>query len=108
MKKSIVGEVGHRLGGLRLVSLPRLVIDLVYEAFEKVWLIRNRLRTVYSRQKSQADNRRRELEFEIGDSMYLKISHMNAVMKSGKKGKLSTLYMCRYEVSKFLMSSKTI
>ena len=45
--------------------------------------------TTYSQQHSYADNRRRDLEFEICDHMYLKISPMKEVMSFCKKGKLS-------------------
>ena len=62
---------------------------MVYEAVEKFRLIRDRLKTTYSRRKSYADNRRRDLEFEIGDWVYLKISSMKGLMKFGKKRKLS-------------------
>ena len=43
----------------------------------------------YSRQKSYADHRRRNFEFEEGDKVYLKISPMKGVVRFGKKGKLS-------------------
>ena len=52
-------------------------------------MIRDRLATSYSRQKSYADNRRRALEFEVGDQVYLKISPMKGMMRFGKKGKLT-------------------
>ena len=39
--------------------------DLVLDAIEKVQLIRDRLKTAQSRQKSYADVRRRELEFQV-------------------------------------------
>ena len=42
---------------------------------------------------------RRELEFEEGDKVYLKISPMKGVMRFGKKGKLSPRYMGPYEIS---------
>ena len=48
----------------------------VKEAEEKVALIRRRLLEAQSRQKSYADNRRRELRFEEGDFVYLKVSPM--------------------------------
>ena len=71
--------------------------DLIYKTFEKVYIIRNRLQTAYSRQKSYADHRRRNLEFEEGDKVYLKISHMKGVVRFGNKGKLRTL---RFPMSK--------
>ena len=41
--------------------------ELVRETTEKIALIRERLRTAQSRQKSYADRRRRPLEFAVGD-----------------------------------------
>ncbi|KAK1646070.1 hypothetical protein QYE76_063875 [Lolium multiflorum] len=41
---------------------------------EKVHKIREYLKTAQSRQKSYADKRRREMTFEIGDFVYLKVS----------------------------------
>jgi hypothetical protein len=46
----------------------------IKEVEEKVALIRKRLLEAQSRQKSYADNRRRELSFEEGDFVYLKVS----------------------------------
>ena len=53
---------------------------IIYEVIEKVRIIRYRLKTTYSWQKSYVDNRRRDLEFEIGDHVYFKISPMKGVM----------------------------
>ena len=47
--------------------------ELIYKTLEKVHIIRNRLQTTYNRQKSYADHRRRDLEFEEGDKVYLEI-----------------------------------
>ena len=52
----------------------------------------------YSRQKSYADHRRRDLQFEGGDKVYLKISPMKWVVRFVKKGKLSPLYVGPYEI----------
>jgi hypothetical protein len=46
--------------------------ELIQEAEEQVRMIRENLRIAQSRQKSYADNRRRPLEFEEGDHVYLK------------------------------------
>ncbi|WMV51220.1 hypothetical protein MTR67_044605 [Solanum verrucosum] len=74
--------------------------EVIYEATEKVQLIKDRLKTAHSRQKSYADNRKRDLEFEVGDWVYLKISPMKGVMRFGKKGKLSPRYVEPYEILK--------
>ena len=60
--------------------------DSVFEAMEKVKLIRERLKTAQSRQKSYADVRRRDLEFEVGDLVYLKISPMRGGEEIRKEG----------------------
>ncbi|GJU14174.1 hypothetical protein Tco_1136570, partial [Tanacetum coccineum] len=41
------------------------------------------------RQKSYADNRRKPLEFEVGDRVMLKVSPWKGVIRFGKKGKLA-------------------
>ncbi|XP_070036669.1 uncharacterized protein [Nicotiana tomentosiformis] len=61
--------------------------DLVQQAIEKVKLIRERLLTAQSRQKSYSDMRRRDLEFRINDWVFLKVSPMKGVMRFGKKEK---------------------
>ena len=54
----------------------------------------------YSRQKSYGGHRRRDLEFEEGDNVYLKISPMKGVVRFGKKGKLSSRYVGPFEILK--------
>ncbi|RVW60596.1 Retrovirus-related Pol polyprotein from transposon 297 [Vitis vinifera] len=50
--------------------------ELVQLTVEKVFLIKERLKAAQSRQKSYVDNRRRDLEFEVGDHVFLKVSPM--------------------------------
>lgn len=72
--------------------------DVIQQAVDKVKLIRGRLLAAQSRQKSYADNRRRPLEFQIGDWVFLKVSPMKGVMRFGKKGKLSPRYIGPYQI----------
>lgn len=46
------------------------------------------------------DHKRCELEFSIGDQVFLKVSPMTSVMHFGKKGKLSPRYIGPYEILK--------
>ncbi|GKF34773.1 hypothetical protein Tco_0107973, partial [Tanacetum coccineum] len=45
--------------------------------------------TARDHQKSYADNRRKPLEFEVGDKVLLKVSPWKGVIQFGKKGKLA-------------------
>jgi hypothetical protein len=51
-------------------------LDVLQEAEKQVHMVRENLRVAQSRQKSYADHRRRELSFEVGDFVYLKVSPM--------------------------------
>ena len=72
--------------------------DLIYKTLEKFHIIRNWLETAYSRQKSYADHRRRDLEFEEGNQVYMKTLPMKGVVRFGKKEKLSPRYVGPYEI----------
>ena len=47
--------------------------DLIRDTSEEVSLIQQRLLTAQSRQKNYSDVRRRPLEFEVGDHVFLKV-----------------------------------
>ncbi|KAK6121488.1 hypothetical protein DH2020_044767 [Rehmannia glutinosa] len=49
-------------------------------------------------QKSYADKRRKDLEFEVGDFVFIKVSPMKGIMRFGKKGKLSPRYVGPYMI----------
>ena len=72
--------------------------DIIQETEEKVRLIRERLRTAQSRQKSYADVRRRALEFQVGDQVILKVSPSKGIVRFGTKGKLSPRYVGPFPV----------
>ena len=74
-------EVGER----RLVG-P----ELVQVTSEKVQVVRDNLKKARDRQKSYADSCCRDLQFEIGDRVFLKISPWKGVLRFRKRGKLSS------------------
>jgi hypothetical protein len=55
--------------------------DILQEAEKQVHMVRENLRVVQSRQNSYADHRRRELSFEDGDFVYLKVSPMRGLRR---------------------------
>ena len=82
-------EVGKR----RLVG-P----ELVQITLEKVKVVLDNLKIARDRQRNYADNRCRDLQFEIGDRVFLKISLWKGVLRFGRRGKLSPRYIGPYEI----------
>ena len=72
--------------------------DLIRDTSEKVSLIRHRLLTAQSQQKSYADVRRRPLEFEVGDHVFLKVMPKRGVVRFGKRRKLSLRFIVPFEI----------
>ena len=72
--------------------------SLIKDISEKVSLIRQRLLNAQSRQKSYADVRRRPLEFEVGDHVFLKVMPKREVVRFGKRGKLSPRFIGPFEI----------
>ncbi|GKA66847.1 hypothetical protein Tco_0766655 [Tanacetum coccineum] len=72
--------------------------ELVQETTDKVVLIKEKLKAARDRQKSCADNRRKPLEFEVGERVMLKVSPWKGVIRFGKKGKLAPRYVGPFEI----------
>ncbi|XP_066165906.1 uncharacterized protein [Oryza sativa Japonica Group] len=72
--------------------------EVLTEAEEKVRTVRERLRIAQSRQKSYADNRRRELTFEAGDYVYLRVTPLRGVHRFQTKGKLAPRFVGPYRI----------
>lgn len=65
---------------------------------EKIRVIRERLFAAQSRQKSYIDQRRRELEFHIGEHIFLKVSPLKGIMRFGRKEKLSSRFIGPFKI----------
>ena len=72
--------------------------NLIRDTSEKLSLIRQRLLTAQSRQKSYADVQRRPLEFEVGDHVFLKVMPKRGVVRFDKRGKLSLRFIGPFEI----------
>ena len=70
----------------------------IKEAEEGVAQVRENLRAAQSQQKSYADKRRRDLEFEVGDHVYLKVSLLRGTVRFHVKGKLAPRYVGPYPI----------
>ncbi|KAM6583524.1 hypothetical protein CsatB_010526 [Cannabis sativa] len=51
-----------------------------------------------SRQKSYADPKRRDIDFQVRDMVYLRVSPMKGIKCFGKKGKLSPRFIEPFEI----------
>ena len=61
-------------------------------------IIRERLKVATDRQKSYANMKRKDVRYEIGEKVFLKVSPWKKVMRFGRKGKLSLRFIRPYEV----------
>jgi hypothetical protein len=61
-------------------------------------MVRENLKTTQSGQRSYADTKRRDLSFEVGDYVYLKVSPIGGIKRFGVKGKLAPRYIGTYQI----------
>ena len=88
------------MGWLEVGEPSLLGPDMIYYTLEKVHIIRTKQQKSYSLQKYFADHQRRDLEFEEGDKVYLKLLPIKGVVRFGNKGKLNLRYVGPYEIFK--------
>ena len=67
--------------------------DIVKETEEKVQIIQQRFKAASDRKKSYADLKRKDIEYGLGDEVFLKVSPWRKVLRFGKKGKLSLRFI---------------
>ena len=72
--------------------------DIVKDKEEKVQVIRQRLKAASDRQNSYADLKRRDIEYEVGDKVFLKVSPWRKILWFGKKGKLSPRFIEPHDI----------
>ena len=72
--------------------------ESVQEVAEAIEKIRARMLASQDRQKSYANPKRRNVEFQVGDHVFLRVSSMRGVKRFGKKGKLSPRFVGPFEI----------
>ena len=72
--------------------------QLIQKDVDNIRIIRQRLLTAQSRKKSYADRRRRDLEFEVGEHVFLKVSPTKGVIRLGERGKLAPRFIGPFEI----------
>ncbi|KAL2252742.1 UNVERIFIED_CONTAM: Transposon Ty3-G Gag-Pol polyprotein, partial [Sesamum indicum] len=105
-RREMEDEVGDKVflkispwrGILRFGKQGKLRYRYGSETVEKVQVVKKCLKAAQDRQKSYVDQHRREMEDEVGDKVFLKISPWRGILRFGKQGKLSPRYIGPYEI----------
>nr|XP_027090394.1 uncharacterized protein LOC113711426 [Coffea arabica] len=84
-------EVGERR------VLDPVAVPWIEDAYERVKVIRQRLQIAQSRQKSYADNRRKDLKFEVANKVFLKVTPLRS-LTAGKGKKLQPRYVGPFKI----------
>ncbi|KAK5819800.1 hypothetical protein PVK06_024823 [Gossypium arboreum] len=74
--------------------------ELVSETKDKVPLIQVRLKVASDRQKSYTDLKRRDIEYSVGDFVFLKVSPWKKVLRFGHMDKLNSRFIGSYRILK--------
>ncbi|GJQ93539.1 putative reverse transcriptase domain-containing protein [Tanacetum coccineum] len=72
--------------------------EIIHETTKKIVQIRQRLQAARDRQRNYANVRRRNLEFQVGDHVMLKVSTRKGVIRFGKRGKLNPWYIGPFKI----------
>ena len=74
--------------------------DIVKDTEAKVQVIRQRLKVASDRKNSYANLKKREIEYEVGDKVFLKVLSWRKILRFGQRGKLSPRFIEPYEILK--------
>ena len=74
--------------------------ELVRDSTKKIQIIRERLKVAQDRQKSYANTRPKDLEFEMDDLVFLKVAPWKGVIRFQKRGKLNPRYIGPFRILK--------
>ena len=72
--------------------------EVVQQTTEKVKLIQERMRIAQSRRKNNQDKRRKDLEFEVGDHVFLRVTPWTGVGRALKFQKLTLCFIDPFQV----------
>ena len=74
--------------------------DLVRQTTEQVKKIKSKILTAQNRQKSYADKRRKPLEFQEGEHIFLKVTPTIGIGRAIRVKKLTPLFIGPYQILK--------
>ncbi|XP_050218604.1 uncharacterized protein LOC126669230 [Mercurialis annua] len=74
--------------------------EIVQETVGKIRTVQQCLKASQDRKKSYTDRHYREMEYEVGEKVFLKVSPWKGILRFGKQRKLSRRYIGPYEIIK--------
>lgn len=85
-----------------VVSVEHLFTSRIFvkETKDMVMVIWDRLKVTFDRKKSYTDLKRQDIEFVVGDKVFLKVSPWIKILEFGWKEKLSHRLIGPYEITK--------
>ncbi|XP_049410675.1 uncharacterized protein LOC125873875 [Solanum stenotomum] len=86
------------IGWFKAGDVKLLVVDLVKDAQDKVRRIEAKLLAAQSQQKKCVDHKVRDMAFQAGEQVFLKLSPVKGVMRFSKKVKNSPRYIGLFEI----------
>lgn len=75
-----------------------LGLEIVQQTLEKVKMIREKMKVSQSRKKSYHDKRRKDIEFQEGDHVFLNVTPVTGVGRALKSRKLTSKFMGPYQI----------
>nr|GEV96282.1 putative reverse transcriptase domain-containing protein [Tanacetum cinerariifolium] len=87
-------EIESHVFDINLIPFSHGSFDMIIES------VVHQLCRLRLEKKSYADNRRKPLEFSVGDYVLLKVSSWKGVVRFGKKGKLAPIFVEPFEIVK--------
>ncbi|XP_016706923.1 uncharacterized protein [Gossypium hirsutum] len=72
--------------------------NLIHDMEDKLWIIHDYLKATLDLQKSYANLKGKDIEFAVGDQVFLKVSPWKKVLQFDRKGKLSPRFIKPYEI----------
>ncbi|KAA0056320.1 gag protease polyprotein [Cucumis melo var. makuwa] len=74
------------------------LMEFAYNNSYQATIVMARFEALYGRQKSYADERCKDLKFDAGDMVFLKVAPKKGVLRFEKKGKLSPCFVGLFEI----------